>query len=134
MTENKPEKTSLSLPAFSSLNRMLYANSLNDADRLTNLSYVIGGNISLMASLKTFTTTIISSNRIRTPSNNISRPPNAFHRDNNSFLASEVSFIIPPITSEMLVNRSFACPKSPIIISQVLPQPDCADSFKVSHN
>ena len=99
-----------------------------------NCCPVIGGNISLNASLIGLAMLSKPSNAFFTASISMVRPPRSFQSCNILFRASAEALISPLNVSLTSVRSSFASSKSPTIISQLCVHPDCAASFNVLNN
>ena len=131
-TENIAVKTSLTTGAASdakalkscimSLKPMLMSFKVFD---------VIGGKISLKASLIGVAKATKPSNPAERPSNSVSLPPASFHPAKSSFRALADSFIAVLITSLIPDHKAVASSKSPIINSQVFAQPEPRTSIAV---
>ena len=116
---NKPLKVDLRFSDCVSLNVRRAVNSLRPSVKPTNCSTVVGGNISLKASLTGVTILEIPLNRFLNDSIKSSRPPPSFQPCSNVLRASADAPIIPPKTSLISVRSSLVSSKSPMIISQV---------------
>ena len=99
-----------------------------------NCLAVIGGNISLKASLIGFIILIKPSKEFLRDSTSIVRPPPLAQSPTILLRASDELLIISLSTSETDVQSSLASSKSPIINLQVVVHPEPRASFKVSIN
>ena len=128
IAENIPLKIFLTLSAFSPLNFSFDVNSfkflVNSVSPFICSFIVFLGNISRKTSFIGFITLSIPSNMFLNEAKRSSLPPFFFHPSRTLFLASDVLSINPPNTLDKSVNNPLASLKSPMIISQVLPQPD----------
>ena len=117
--ENSPLNVRLSLSAVSSLIFILAVKFLSPSVKANNCLAVIGGNISLKASLIGLTILEIPSKTFLRDSIKSLRPPKSLHFFKTLLRASADLLTKLPKVSEISVNRDFASSKSPTTILQV---------------
>ena len=125
ITENIPLNVAFNLGAFFSVNSLKPAVKFRIRSvMLSNCSEVVGGNISLNASLIGVMMFIRPSKAFLNESTIIPRPPASFQPCNILLRASADSLSISLRVSDTLVHISLASSKSPIRISHVCVHPD----------